>query len=159
MSSLKAKQKPTYKLQPSYYDIYGGAYYQASYDNKILEGYFFRILGNDICLFSAKTNKVLKTQVSGKSNYPKVGIRGRTIHVHQIVAQTFHDHPIPKGINKKVWENADPTIRAAFNSRVYWQADHIDRNHLNFHPDNLAWVDADENVKRYHDLVKLDKSA
>ena len=167
----------TYKCEPEFHDRYGRPFYQAIYRGKPLEGYYF-VLNSDSTLNLASFRqgynyiwdntdypqwigerclrfRFLKNRVSGKSKYPKVNLivdeRGNslTIHLHQIVAQTFHDYPIPDGVTESQWKRTPKSVKKHFDSQ-YWEANHIDHDHLNFHPDNLEWVSRGVNVDKYH---------
>lgn len=146
-----------YKCDPVFFDYSHNPHYQAEYKGDTLEGYYFRIDGNSIKFLSFRSRYIneLSWHVSGKSKYPKVGVTiddwgtRKTIHLHQIVAQTFHDYPLPDGVTEAEWERTPKSVKKHFDSQ-YWEANHIDHNHLNFHPDNLEWVSRGVNVDKYH---------
>lgn len=91
--------------------------------------------------------------VSGKSPYPKLCIRddfgrSKNIMVHVAAHETLNPiTPTPPGVTKKEWKVTPQSVKNLM--RDLWQVNHIDHNHLNFHPDNLEWVTADENVEAY----------
>ena len=168
-----------YKCKPEFYDDRGRPFYQAVYRGKPLVGYYFLMNDDDdntimFVSFRQGYNYIwdderypsimgkrclrfrrLKSRVSGKSKYPKVSAvvddwgNSSTIHLHQIVAQTFHDYPIPDGVTESEWKRTPKSVRKHFENN-YWEANHIDHNHLNFHPDNLEWVSRAVNVDKYH---------
>jgi hypothetical protein len=167
-----------YKCQPEFYDDYGRAFYQAIYRGQKLRDYYFMVLSDNsaVRLVSFRrgynyiwTNelypilmgkrcikyRVLGSRVSGKSKYPKVNVivdeagNSLTVHLHQIVAQTFHDFPIPDGVTENEWERTPKSVKAHFDTH-YWEANHIDHDHMNYHPDNLEWVSRGVNVDKYH---------
>ncbi len=166
----------TYKCKPEFYDNRDRPWYQAMYRGAPLEGYYF-IGHEDKFLFASTrqgynyicTNenyplifgkrclsfRVLKNRVSGKSPYPKVKAAVRvgkslTIHLHQIVAQTFLEYPIPDGVTDSEWKRTPKAVKKHFESN-YWEANHIDHDHMNYHPDNLEWVSRGVNVDKYHE--------
>lgn len=147
-----------YKCVPEFYDSLGRPYFQAMYKNKFLEGYYFHLKDGEVEFLSSRRGSLspMNTNVSGKSKYPKVcvvtdenGTR-KTIHLHQIVAQTFHAYPIPDGVSEEDWKRTPKSVKSHFDSH-YWEANHIDHNHLNFHPSNLEWVSRGLNVEKYHE--------
>jgi len=167
----------TYKCKPEFYDDYNRPFYQAMYRGKPLEGYYFFLhIDNTLKLASFRKGynyiwvdksypsllgkrclnfRILNNRVTGKSKYPKVKVvvdawgNSLTVHIHQIVAQTFHDYPIPDGVTEAEWELTPKSVKNHFDSQ-YWEANHIDHNHLNFHPENLEWVSRGVNVDKYH---------
>ena len=150
----------TYKCEPEFYDRRWTPrpYYQAMYKGKILSGYYFILDGDSIFFVSQRRGgyqRGITANVSGKSKYPKVGVTvddwgtRKTVHLHQIVAQTFHSYPIPDGVTESEWKRTPKSVRNHFDSQ-YWEANHIDHNHLNYHPDNLEWVSRGVNVDKYH---------
>lgn len=60
----------------------------------------------------------------------------KTYSVHKIVAKVFHGDPI------------EPRM----------QVDHIDNDPANYHPSNLRYVTASENVQKAYDMGKKDHS-
>lgn len=148
-----------YKCKPEFYDNWPTPrpYYQAMYNGKPLEGYYFILHEDQILFVSCRRTyqKKITAHVSGKSKYPKVSVvvddwgNRKTIHLHQIVAQTFHAYPIPDGVTETEWKRTPKSVKKHFDNH-YWEANHIDHNHLNFHPDNLEWVSRGVNVDKYH---------
>lgn len=165
-----------YKCKPEFYDDKNRPWYQAEYRGKPLEGYYF-VGHEDTFLFVSirqgynyiwdnedypfmmgkrcLSYRVLKNRVSGKSHYPKVNVvievgKSLTVHLHQIVAQTFIDYPLPDGVTEAEWKRTPKSVKKHFDNH-YWEANHIDHNHLNFHPSNLEWVSRGVNVDKYHE--------
>ena len=145
-----------YRCDPVFFDHSSLPHYQAEYKGFTLDGYYFVLEDDTIHLVSHLRGRAinLKPHVSGRSKYPKIGVRVgygsyKTIHVHQIVAQTFHAFPIPDGVTASEWERTPESVKNHF-SNHYWEANHIDHNHLNYHPDNLEWVSRGVNVDKYH---------
>ena len=97
--------------------------------------------------------KSRKEHVSGKSPYPKLSIQdewgySKSIMVHVAAHETLNPVvPTPPGVTKKEWKATPQSVKNLM--RDLWQVNHIDHNHLNFHPSNLEWVTADENVEAY----------
>jgi hypothetical protein len=167
-----------YKSEPEFYDNNGRPFYQAIYRGMPLNGYYFVLRPDEGIMFvsfrrgwnrvwndenypwmmgkRSLNYRVLKNRVSGKSKYPKVNVtvddlgNNLTVHLHQIVAQTFHDYPIPDGVTESEWKRTPKSVKKHFDSQ-YWEANHIDHNHLNYHPDNLEWVSRGVNVNKYHE--------
>lgn len=164
-----------YKCDPEFYDKYNRPFYQAMYNGNPLKEYYFLKHQDEYIFVSFRRGSRyvfderygelagtwclnwhrIKHAVSGKSKYPKVGVvvddwgNRKTIHLHQIVAQTFHAYPIPDGVTESEWKRTPKSVRKHFENN-YWEANHIDHNHLNFHPDNLEWVSRGVNVDKYH---------
>lgn len=167
----------SYKCKPEFHNDKGLPFYQAIYRGKPLRDYYFMFLPDNSLRFVSFRRgynyiwenenypsmlgkrcldyRILKNRVSGKSKYPKVNVivddlgNSRTVHLHQIVAQTFHDYPIPDGVTEKEWKRTPKAVKKHFESQ-YWEANHIDHDHMNFHPDNLEWVSRGVNVDKYH---------
>jgi hypothetical protein len=165
-----------YKCKPEFYDNCDRPWYQAMYRGTPLEGYYF-IGHEDEFLFASTRQgynyiwtdenypfmvgrrclsyRLLKNRVSGKSPYPKVNAtvkvgKSLTIHLHQIVAQTFLEYPIPDGVTDSEWKRTPKAVKKHFESN-YWEANHIDHDHMNYHPNNLEWVSRGVNVDKYHE--------
>jgi len=92
------------------------------------------------------------------NKYPQVGVivsdrtvgkNGRTtMRLHQIVAETFKQVPIPSGCSQSLWKRLPKKFKAAL--RCMWLVNHRDHDKMNFHPSNLEWVpSAKENAKKY----------
>ena len=147
-----------YKCNPEFYDNLGYPYFQAMYKGKNLEGYYFLLKEGKVRFLSNRRGslKEMNTNVSGKSKYPKVCVvvdelgNRKTVHLHQIVAQTFHDYPLPDGVSASDWKRTPRSIKLHFDAN-YWEANHIDHDHMNYHPSNLEWVSRGVNVDKYHE--------
>lgn len=147
-----------YKCNPECYDNLGYPYFQAVYKGEPLHGYYFRLKEGKIQFFSNRRGslKEMNTNVSGKSKYPKVCIvvnecgDRKTVHLHQIVAQTFHNYPLPDGVTEADWRRTPKSVKLHFDAH-YWEANHIDHDHMNYHPSNLEWVSRGVNVDKYHE--------
>jgi hypothetical protein len=147
-----------YKCNPEFFDHQGNPYFPAFFRGKELPGYYFVFREGKIVFMSNRRGslKPLSPSVSGKSKYPKVSVTvdefgtRLTPHIHQIVAQTFHDYPLPDGVTEAEWRRTPASIKKHFDSH-YWEANHIDHDHSNFHPNNLEWVSRGTNVDKYHE--------
>jgi hypothetical protein len=159
-----------YKCKPDFFNNNNMPFYQAIYKGKKLDGYYFFFNDNgELKLVSFRKGwnkvrsnglrsmcfKVLSNRVSGKSQYPKVSVvvetgRSLTIHLHQIVAQTFIEYPLPDGVTNEEWEKTPDSVKKQIDL-YYWEANHIDHDHFNYHPSNLEWVSRGVNVQRYHE--------
>ena len=149
-----------YTSKIEFHDSRGRPYYQATYNGLPLVGYYFVFHEGELLLISRRrgeyNQRLLKSRVSGKSKYPKVNVvvneqgKSKTIHLHQIVAQTFIDYPLPDGVTESEWKRTPKSVKAHFTNH-YWEANHIDHNHMNYHPDNLEWVSRGVNVDKYHE--------
>ena len=146
-----------YKTKPKFKDLLGHSNYQVYYNGKPLVGYYFQVDNDVIKLvrYSDKVHRYITPNVSGKSKYPKVAVSvvgskdRKTIHLHQLVAQSFHSYPIPDGVTKMEWARTPDSVKLHFEMH-YWEANHIDHNHLNYHPNNLEWVSRGVNTEKYH---------
>lgn len=85
-------------------------------------------------------NGTLKKLSKSRKGYPLVGFCfngiSKTYAVHKIVAKVFHGDPIDSNM----------------------QVDHIDNDPANFHPSNLRYVSASENVKKAYDQGRKNHS-
>jgi hypothetical protein len=133
---------------------------QAVFKGQMLYGYFLDKKGN---IFSDKSPsgsmRRLSINVSGKSPYPAVGLyfdgKTRTIPLHQMVCETFHPFPKPSSITSTDWKKTPKSVKRLVQNN--FQVNHIDHNNKNFHPSNLEWVDAKENVRKYQEHRKKSK--
>ena len=93
------------------------------------------------------------SSVSGTSPYPKTNLslgtvyQYKTIMVHRAVCETLFECPIPRGITKKDWKITPKSVKAFVSASM--EVNHIDHDHKNFHPSNIEWKSADENVEAY----------
>jgi hypothetical protein len=79
-------------------------------------------------IYSKKKYKFIKPDL--KPDYPTISLHGKNKEfIHRLVAETFI--PNPKNLP---------------------QVNHIDHNKLNYHVDNLEWVTAKQNKKKYQDF-------
>ena len=90
--------------------------------------------------------------VSGNMQYPFCTIKGDDGHVksaswHKACCETLKPQPAPPGVTESEWRRTPQSVRRVLHK--IWQVNHIDHNHLNFHPDNLEWVTGTENVEKY----------
>lgn len=99
--------------------------------------------------------KRMSVHVGGNSPYPKTGFsfgaraKRKTIEIHRLVCETFHEIPLPKDVTEQEWADTPESVKKHF--AHYWQVNHINHVHTDFHPDNLEWVSGRENVDKYHE--------
>jgi hypothetical protein len=125
------------------------------YQGKIIPDYF---VGADGSIFSMKTGKLkyMKPIVSGKMHYPKLRISmgdgtARSIAVHILVCYTYHEKPVPKGVDIMLWEQTPQQVKDAWP----YQVNHKDHDINNFHPNNLEFVSTPlENSIKYREYLK-----
>jgi hypothetical protein len=107
-------------------------------------------------IFSSKTGRwrALATKVSGKSPYPQTRIKHRfctkakTISVHVAVQETLNPNtPQLPDVSEHDWNQTPVSVK--MQCRELWQVNHIDHNPRNFHPGNLEWSTAKQNVQSY----------
>lgn len=91
------------------------------------------------------------TNISGTSPYPRLTWRsqGRTCaaYAHQVVCETFHPFPRPRGVTDGEWRRTPASVKTLI--RSLYQVNHIDHDKTNYHPRNLEWVTAQENQQKY----------
>ena len=98
------------------------------------------------------TWRKMSFSVSGKSPYPsgafsysgKVKFIVQHIAVHETLNPTI---PVPPGITKSEWKATPQSVKKML--RHVWQVNHIDHDHTNYHPSNLEWTTAQQNVNAY----------
>lgn len=121
----------------------------------VIPKYWIDAEGN---IWSSKNNKMskLKPVVSGKSPYPSVGLYNNSkikrIAVHRLVCEAYHKFPVPAGVSKTEWAQTPDSVKKLMST--LYQVNHIDHDHLNFHPSNLEWVTAQENQQKYQKHAK-----
>lgn len=125
----------------------------------VIPEYFIDGCGN-VWSYKWQKLKQLTPTVAGNSKYPAVGLRKNgkqlTVDVHRIVAETYHERPIPSGITKEEWDVTPDSVKAMVH--IHLQVNHIDHNVMNYHPDNLEWVTGVENNIKSHQYYHGDKS-
>jgi len=105
-------------------------------------------------IYSKRSGKWRKMSfcVSGKSPYPQgyfsYSGKKKFIVQHIAVHETLNPNlPVPPGINTTDWKNTPKTVKKML--RHVWQVNHIDHCHTNYHPSNLEWTTAQQNVLAY----------
>ena len=100
-----------------------------------------------------KTWKAMSWSTGGNMKYPFTAISGdghkKVVSFHKAACETLKPHPAPPGISKKVWKNTDITVKKLLHK--IWEVNHIDEDHLNFHPSNLEWVTREQNCHLYQE--------
>jgi hypothetical protein len=125
-------------------------YKQVVYNGEPIDGYW---IARDGSIWSSKQTKFkrLAESIAGGTPYPKVALmyRGKikSFSVHRLVCEAYHKFPLPNGVTKTVWAQTHVSVKKLLSS--LYQVNHIDHNHLNFHPSNLEWVTAKENQQKY----------
>ena len=123
---------------------------KAVVDDQTVDNYWVDVNGN---IWSTKQNnpKKLRSKVSGKNPYPAVMMmingKAKTVSVHRVVCSTYHRFDRPKEISKKDWDSSSDGIKNLVKSLC--QVNHIDHDHMNFHPSNLEWVTVKQNSQKY----------
>tara|TARA_B100002019_G_C21224566_1_gene576639 strand:- start:485 stop:976 length:492 start_codon:yes stop_codon:yes gene_type:complete len=102
--------------------------------------------------------------IGGNMLYPFCTIIGDDGHkkaasFHKACCETLKPQPAPTGVSDEEWEQTPASVKRLLHK--IWQVNHIDHNHLNFHPDNLEWVTGTENVAKYqeHRISELKKKS
>lgn len=102
--------------------------------------------------------------IGGNMQYPFCMIIGDDGHkksasFHKACCETLKPQPAPPGVSDEEWEQTPASVKRLLHK--IWQVNHIDHNHLNFHPDNLEWVTGTENVAKYqkHRISELKKKS
>lgn len=129
-------------------------------------GYY---LDKDGKLFSDKRGYITELTIGGYNDpynpYPRVSLsvngKIKTINIHRLVCETFHEKPMPDILTKKEWNSIPAKIRNKLIKHIQhadrYQVNHIDHDHHNFHPSNLEWVTAQENQQKYQEHKKIRK--
>jgi HNH endonuclease len=91
------------------------------------------------------------------NHYPQVKLRMGykdylTVHLHQIVAETWIPFNIPNGVTEKEWKRTPKSVQNIVKERTH--VNHKDHNKQNFHPSNLEWVSAKENAQKAQEHYK-----
>lgn len=122
-------------------------------DGKVVEDYFICSEGN---IWSKKQSGFLKKMspaFGGSTKYPKTVItidgKQKSVRLHRVVCETFHQFPIPDGISKSEWSKTPASVKMLL--RSLYQVNHIDHDHGNHHPSNLEWVTVKQNAKKYQE--------
>jgi hypothetical protein len=129
------------------------------YQGNRVSGYYVNKYGE---IYSHKQVglKKLKIAKGCKHNpYPKVGLsiegKSKTLMVHRLVCETFHEKPMPEELRGLNWNNIPDKERKILQEFVThadrYQVNHIDHDHNNFHPSNLEWVTVKENQQKYQE--------
>ena len=111
------------------------------------------IVYEDGSVYSLITNKFLASVVSGKSQYPGVGVipiggKREKKQVHRLVAETFLPKPKHPAFTWLEWRKLPLKARQILQED--FQVDHIDGDPENFHVDNLRWVTGKQNRDYWH---------
>ena len=125
----------------------------------IIEGYFVNGYGEFISTKSG-TNKTLKVSYCDRNStnpYPKIRFyhKGNSITrlVHRLVCETWNEIPMPEELKDINWENIPHKERTILLNYLHhcdrYQVNHIDHDIYNFRADNLEWVSAKENQRKY----------
>lgn len=90
--------------------------------------------------------------VSGKSPYPQgyfsYNGKKKFIVQHIAVHETLNPNlPVPPGVTEAEWKRTPKSVKKMI--RHIWQVNHIDHCHTNYHPSNLEWTTAQQNVEAY----------
>lgn len=145
------------------YEFLTDYFYPVKYRDKTLNKYYVDARGQ---IFSIRKGIFNPTPLAynyskGSKGYPKINVDisdcidytvYKTISVHRLVCESFHERPIPKGVTKKEWSMTPKSVKNCFDN--YWEVHHIDHNTYNYHPSNLEWVSRQENVEKYQDYLK-----
>lgn len=138
-------------------DISGRTVYTLIHKGKKLHTYWMLDDGN---IYNSRTQKVIKTSTSGTSGasrYPKVSLwiegKARTVAIHRLVCETFH--PLPEtypGIPVKDWKKTPDSVKKELMKNM--QVNHINGDRMNYHPSNLEWTTATQNLEHYHKVIR-----
>ena len=116
------------------------------------DGEIFSSEARNNCYYPDSKNwKKLKWSISGRSEYPKVGlyINGcrTTKMVHILVANAWVcELPRPQNVSENEWNNLSVELKKFI--RNAFVVNHIDHNKLNYHPSNLEFCTSAENSRK-----------
>jgi len=127
---------------------------QCVYKGVVYDTHYVSQSGN---IWSTIARKFKKSNVSGKSQYPKVIIGridslrqpSKTVPVHKLVANSWMEVPLPEGVTQEEWDRTPESVKALIETD-YWEVDHIDTNPLNYHVDNLRFMSRTTNKNVYY---------
>ena len=127
------------------------------YNGMIFSDYWVDKNGN---LWSTKGSEPRKKRYRpNANNYPRTTVcvdgKRKNVTAHKLVCESYHKFPKPKSVNKKEWDITPDSVKKLV--KKMYQVNHIDHDHLNFHPSNLEWVTGEENSEKYqeHRLKKI----
>jgi HNH endonuclease len=133
------------------------------YRGQVIHGYYFDEEGN---IYSTKKRYVRKLTPHNKNvwcPYPKVSLSveygvKKTLMVHRLVCESFHEKPLPDVLTKQEWNQIPSDIRKKLLKHIQhadrYQVNHIDHDKNNYHPSNLEWVTTMENQQKYQEHKK-----
>lgn len=97
--------------------------------------------------------QTMSPSASGNSPYPHTSAinylnETKRLQAHVAVHETLNPKlPCPPAIPLKDWEVTPSSVKSQM--RSLWQVNHIDHDPENYHPSNLEWTTAQENVNKY----------
>ena len=132
------------------------------YRGEVVNGYFVNSNGD---IYSNKRGYTIKLKLSAGDKYnpyPKYRLmhKGKSITVtaHRLVAETYHEKPIPSILTDEQWETIPEKVRGIVLDYLQhadrYQVNHIDHNINNFHPSNLEWVTISQNQQAFQNFRK-----
>jgi hypothetical protein len=145
-------------------------YKKAIYRGEIVEGYFVledgRILSDKQSRGRELRELSWHLRGNGDAMYPSVNLYLRrysptSMSVHRLVAETYVpklDKPL--GVPSEDWDITPESVKLVW-SKIATEmcVNHIDHDKENFHPSNLEWVTARENVEKRDQFYSAKKAA
>ena len=138
-------------------------YRDVIYRGKVMYGYYFDDEGNIYSVKSGKHRKLAIQRGDSWNPYPKVrikidGLTIKTLMVHRLVCETFHNKPLPDVLTEEEWGQIPSSVKQKLIKHMQhadrYQVNHIDHNRNNYHPSNLEWVTTSENQQKYQQHKK-----
>jgi len=127
------------------YDLY--TYWDWSLYQDDINIYFYWHDG----LKAVKIKRMSPARGKRKDSYPKVILWStKTCTVHRLCCDTWYHRPLPSGVSKSDWKRTPKSVKNCLDGGNYWQVNHIDEDHDNYHPSNLEWMSGEENRRAYY---------
>lgn len=123
--------------------------------DEVIENYYMDHDGNVYSKFNCNPKKLKPAYSLTKrtNQYPYITIRingsKKKVRMHRLVGYTLLSFTCPQDISAKDWARTPSAVKTLI-FRNAMEVNHIDEDHLNFHPSNLEWVTRKGNLDAFH---------